>query len=1181
MLDTNGLMCRVSNQLQSTSLSSVGTSRHGLLVEISFSGNRSNSVGTRTTSMDKASAACAMDWSIELEKGLRSKKPGQSIESIRRIGCRLGQWLKGPKLTIAASNMIGLVPGEDRLFADGILLRLASAFASGDKDTRTCIVQVFLSELRHCVKTTRQDHGKFLAMSMNNQLELMRRVKVVLDTGEVDSRALSLIFFGCLADIATNIAQIRYAILSSLFSCHVLEVKASLFAAGCICELSDDFASIFLEMLLNIMASQETLPTVRLAAAQTLAKMGHFASLINKSFKVGTELVQKSSEEDFVIAILISLSKLASKSMALIPEQLGLLFSFLTQKTTTHMQAKVLQCILYIIKRRAYHIPISVYSFDSLLRILEEKDVPSALQCAVLQIFLKVISSTPTDMLLKNMHIFDKLLTLAENSTASTFISVRLLSMRVLVDIPNRLVGRMEPVSGYTCSIPPLSRVVSLVFDRMTPLMKPVLNCCWGSEIEQELLSLLRLLFLLVSNHPGLGYLMLEKFFTLIEQMVDMHGVNVAIRQPTFEIHRISQTGANESALSKFMFCAYKFLATCLKSMYESGAATKQIHCKLKHLVSFVCQCSLFDCSTHIIYSLLLHSPVNLDHPSSQKEKADDIDQNLNRSLHMWLDNKNHIIECARNMLSTDNWFAYMAGKDAACTGAWFLGHFIFQQLTMRVQSHIYSCWLRSLAHFSHSEMNLQVLFSEEVCSDSVNPNSVSSVRGDHIEKLAGICDSLCSAEKIMAPAAFSNQSFCFQRWFLALRVKTIEVVVDILRLLSTVSFCSDRHHEETDDADGISLPQQMKDLICFLVGISLKLRSIVQEYDLLASSLIDIDHKSLKVISTISMGCSLLAFCTGFSYFIPNLSAWKNLTSCTSKGKSDCHHVILFQDLAVRLWNIDSETSVSLMSLSKLHGVPEVFFHSQPRFQISNGGCQSIDILTACRSAIKGVFDMQNESEGVKKEDILSWISNNGKKILLNAIKEWMHIPFRTPECFFKVRPCAGAFLFSSSMDQKNPNDLAVVSGSHLSLNLCLQLKNVPTDVTSQLSKIYCILYCKTSSTDLSGQMLMDYKAWTTDIMIYLHEKLLCYVISHNGESTSYRNGNGRDGAVEAYICFETNGRTQGFSTCLLDVSAFPVGSYRIQWHSCCIDGHGSYRNLLPLNMGPVFTVTKPFSDR
>ncbi|GAB2285408.1 hypothetical protein Dimus_019861 [Dionaea muscipula] len=170
---------------------------------------------------------------------------------------------------MAVSNMCGLVPGEDRLFADGILLRLASAFASGDKGTRICIVKVFSSAFGHHGKKGRGHHGILLTMSLINRRELLNRVRVVLDDEDMESRALSLICFGCLAVIAKDAA----------------EVEASLFAAGCISELSGDFAAVFLEMLINIVAAPNTLSVLRLAGTRTFAKMGHFPPLANKSQK--------------------------------------------------------------------------------------------------------------------------------------------------------------------------------------------------------------------------------------------------------------------------------------------------------------------------------------------------------------------------------------------------------------------------------------------------------------------------------------------------------------------------------------------------------------------------------------------------------------------------------------------------------------------------------------------------------------------------------------------------------------------------------------------------------------------------------------------------------------------------------------------------------------------------------
>ncbi|GAB2272691.1 hypothetical protein Dimus_007513 [Dionaea muscipula] len=1136
--------------------------------------------------MEKLPAACAVEWSIELEKGLRSRKPGQSIESITKIGQRLVEWNKGPKLTMAVSNMCGLVPGEDRLFADGILLRLASAFASGDKGTRICIVKVFSSAFGHHGKKGR-GHGILLTMSLVNRRELLNRVRVVLDDEDMESRALSLICFGCLAVIAKDAAEIRYAILSSLTSTHVLEVEASLFAAGCISELSGDFAAVFLEMLINIVAAPNTLSVLRLAGTRTFAKMGRFRPLANKShkvayslealrlltmeskkstllclkytlklfifvlLKVGSELMQKYPEEEFTTAMLISLSKVAVNSMSLISEQFGLLFSLIEQKTTLRMQAIALKC----------------------------EDLPSPLRCEALKIVLKVISYMSHDMLLMNMHVLDKLMTLTENRTTPRFISERLLEMQVIVEMSSKLNGGTEVVLSGVSSVP-VSRVTSLVCDQVTEVMKLLLSRRWVFEMEKEVKFLLNLLLVLVKTHPLLVSFMLDKLGSVIEQMVNKHGVKVASSIPNSEAHRIVKAGDNN--LEMFMIHMYRFFVACLDRLDEAGAASIQVFWSLKHLVNLICQSSLFSCSTHTIYTLLLHSVANWYCVLSEPCTAN-VQHNPTGSLCNWLEDESLISECSLNMLAEDKWFAYTAGKYAVCTGAWFVGNLIFEKLSSSTQCHIYSGWLRSLAQLSYSERHVQVLFLKEGPSDSVNH----VLSGDFIEKLVASCDGLSSAGKILVEKEIPHQMFCFQRWFLALRQKVLEVLLDILKLLGTVSLghdglSSSRLHEQTSSDDGLDPLNQMKHLQHFLVRLSSKLIRIVQEYDLLVSSFLDMDSKSLEIISSLASSCSLLAFGSGFTFFLPNTPVVEDIASCTSMGSVNCLHVILIQNLVRQLSHMDSDTSMSLMTLLKADRQHDSFFHLQERFSISSISSESLMIDKACRNAVKEVARLQNESMAVHNEDGLLQVTRDGTQVLLNVIKDWMHVPFQLPKYFFKARCCMGAFLFSSNVDPKNPREPSITQGSHLSLNLCLQLENVPPDLILQLNKIYCILHCKTSflmrpCKEPSRQKLMDHRAWTTDTMIHMHEKLQRYVAKRAGDSISDGGPGGDHGVVEACVLFETNGTRQGFSTCLLDVSAFPVGSYRIQWHSSCINSHGCYNNLLPLNDGPLFTIAKP----
>lgn len=97
-------------------------------------------------------------------------------------------------------------------------------------------------------------------------------------------------------------------------------------------------------------------------------------------------------------------------------------------------------------------------------------------------------------------------------------------------------------------------------------------------------------------------------------------------------------------------------------------------------------------------------------------------------------------------------------------------------------------------------------------------------------------------------------------------------------------------------------------------------------------------------------------------------------------------------------------------------------------------------------------------------------------------------------------------------------------------------------------------------------------HQPWGSDDMVDLNEKLYHQVIGC-GEKCNTKKVRGGDDAM-AYVHFKLNKRGQGFSDCLLDVSRFPVGSYRLRWHGGCLDNRDSYWSLPPLNPGPVFSV-------
>ena len=138
------------------------------------------------------------------------------------------------------------------------------------------------------------------------QVEFLGRVKVVFDGGDAEDRALALGLFGCWAHFAKESPSIRYLVLSSIVSPHILEVKSSLFAAGCFAELSEDFARVVLEMLLHVMNSPETLHGIRVAGARMFAKFGFSHSIAANAYKVQTQIVA------FILLVLMHMMLICS-----------------------------------------------------------------------------------------------------------------------------------------------------------------------------------------------------------------------------------------------------------------------------------------------------------------------------------------------------------------------------------------------------------------------------------------------------------------------------------------------------------------------------------------------------------------------------------------------------------------------------------------------------------------------------------------------------------------------------------------------------------------------------------------------------------------------------------------------------------------------------------------------------
>jgi integrator complex subunit 7 len=626
---------------------------------------------------------------------------------------------------------------------------------------------------------------------------------------------------------------------------------------------------------------------------------------------------------------------------------------------------------------------------------------------------------------------FAKLLTIAENSSQSPIMLNGFLSIHVLVDISRKLRGNMEMESGiFGSSLP--SRVILLVIDQMTLLVKPSLDLCRiDSKVFQRVCSLLNLLLLLVREHPDLGALVLDKIYLFIENVANMHDHVMATRQSDTPGHEMVDLQREKSRVnrSKLVFVVYRFVVACLESLNEAGAATTVVFEKVKLLVERVCQCNLFDSYIHTIYSLLFHCRILWGClVNASKETCGLSGNSVNYHL---IEKEILTLECANKMLKERyNWPAYRAGMYAACQGAWFTATFIFQQLMTKVQSDICCSWLKSIIQLGHSERKIQLLLLPKQGSTLVDwleknkfPASDdtgeisrdaagSSNEPNYSEELDGAYRGICSSGKTLESAVSSGQEFCFQRWFLYLRAKLLRTLVDLLRIHATIQFSLDK----TSNNGEVECLKYFPEII----QISLQFRKLAKEFDLIGTSFLGIDSQSSIVISSLALSCSLLAFSTGFILFAPNLAACETVATCGVGNSEHCSHEMLIQNLVGRLWHIDHETSRNLCQIFFVSGQLKNCLHASGQLknclhangQLKNCSsnknlkvvCEEKDILTLCRYAVSGVVCLQ-EANKDHNEEMLSHVIKDGLQLLLNIIIKWIQIPFRIPKYFFKVR--------------------------------------------------------------------------------------------------------------------------------------------------------------------------------
>ncbi|KAJ4888712.1 ARM repeat superfamily protein [Raphanus sativus] len=150
-----------------------------------------------------------------------------------------------------------------------------------------------------------------------------------------------------------------------------------------------------------------------------------------------------------------------------------------------------------------------------------------------------------------------------------------------------------------------------------------------------------------------------------------------------------------------------------------------------------------------------------------------------------------------------------LAGVYAASSGAWVTSALIFDKLKTNVQSDVNSFCLKSLTYLSHAEGKLQLLLMPSdgfklvnwLRSNSHLPELSKDASGDfaHCVALHEAYMNFQSSLGMLGNIKATSEVFCFQTWFLVLKTRLLEIVIDLVECLGLLNqdVCNKKQVEE------------------------------------------------------------------------------------------------------------------------------------------------------------------------------------------------------------------------------------------------------------------------------------------------------------------------------------------------------------------------------------------------
>ncbi|KAG0305610.1 hypothetical protein BGZ98_003862 [Dissophora globulifera] len=222
---------------------------------------------------------------------------------------------------------------------------------------RHAILQVFKKSQPHLKKVI-------------NVEETIKRISPMLQSNDPLARAITLRVLGCMATIASDRIDVYHNVIHSLDSTEAMEVSAAVYAADMICAQSQRFCAIISGKLAFMVRDKKTPLPLRRRLIRIFGHMFEDITLARLARKTCLDILELNQDGEYTVAILRTLTRLASHSLVDVDQQIELLLQWAQDQTQSQpgIRRVALMCLGSLAQKNTEFSPSQI---KTCLQILE------------------------------------------------------------------------------------------------------------------------------------------------------------------------------------------------------------------------------------------------------------------------------------------------------------------------------------------------------------------------------------------------------------------------------------------------------------------------------------------------------------------------------------------------------------------------------------------------------------------------------------------------------------------------------------------------------------------------------------------------------------------------------------------------------------------------------------------